>query len=131
MKSPTGCRKAFACQPSVFGDFRIDREPAIAIRSVHHLHKTVNQQPLQRPAWYFDTTEQGEGVTDVTTHLVDLVQWMTGANMPFSFAQDVKALSASQWATPVPRELFSRITGLEDFPACLHDRVVNGQLLYL
>ena len=124
-------QKAFACQPSVFGGFRIDREPAIAIRSVHHLHKTVNQKPLQRPAWYFDTEEQGEGVTDVTTHLVDLVQWMTGGNVPFSFAQDVKALSARQWATAVPRALFSRITGLEDFPEFLYDRVANGQLLYL
>jgi predicted dehydrogenase len=125
-------QKAFAGQPSVFGGFRDDREqPAIAIRSVHHLHKTVNQQPLQRPAWYFDTAEQGEGVTDVTTHLVDLVQWMTGGSVPFRFAQDVKALSARQWATAVPRELFSRVTGLKDFPPDLSGRVVNGQLLYL
>ena len=125
-------QKAFASQPSVFGDFRIERDkPAIAIRSVHHLHKTVNRQPLRRPAWYFDTEQQGEGVTDVTTHLVDLAQWMTGDSVPFRFERDVKALSACQWGTAVPRELFSCITGLDDFPAFLHDRVRNGQLQYL
>ena len=28
-----------------------------------------------RPAWFFDTDEQGEGLNDIGTHLVDLVQW--------------------------------------------------------
>ena len=28
-----------------------------------------------RPAWFFDNDEQGEGLNDVGTHLVDLVQW--------------------------------------------------------
>jgi predicted dehydrogenase len=125
-------QRALVQQPAVFGDFRIDGDqPAIAIRSVHHLYKMVNNRPLQRPAWYFDLAVQGEGVTDVTTHLVDLVQWMTGDGVRFDFDWHVERLSARQWPTVIPREIFSRITGLEDFPEILHDRVVDGALPYL
>jgi predicted dehydrogenase len=123
---------ALARRAAVFGDFRIEGdEPAIAIRSVHHLYKLVNKQPLQRPAWYFDPAEQGEGISDVTTHLVDLVQWMTGNGTRYEFARDVAGLTARQWPTVVPREVFSRITGLEDFPAFLNEGVTDGRLHYL
>ena len=125
-------QKAFAQQPAVFGDFRIDGDqPAIAIRSVHHLCKRVNNRPLQRPAWYFDPAVQGEGITDVTTHAVDLVQWLTGDSVRFDFDRHVERLSARQWPTVIPRAVFSRITGLEDFPLILNERVVDGALPYL
>ena len=125
-------QKALVRQPAIFGDFRDEGDkPAIAIRSVHHLYKMVNNLPLRRPAWYFDPAEQGEGICDVTTHLVDLVQWMTGDATRFAFDKDVAQLSARQWPTVVPRDIFSRITGLEDFPAFLHERVVDGELHYL
>ena len=125
-------QRALVQQPAVFGDFRIDGDqPAIAIRSVHHLYKMVNNRPLQRPAWYFDLAVQGEGITDVTTHLVDLVQWMTGNGVRFDFDWHVERLSARQWPTAIPRDIFSRITGLEDFPEILHDRVIDGALQYL
>ncbi|MBI3530189.1 MAG: oxidoreductase [Betaproteobacteria bacterium] len=125
-------QKALVQQSAVFGDFRIDGDqPAIAVRSVHHLYKRVNNRPLQRPAWYFDPAVQGEGITDVTTHLVDLVQWMTGDGVRFDFDWHVERLSARQWPTAIPRDLFSRITGLEDFPAALRDRVADGALQYL
>ena len=125
-------QKAFAQQPAVFGDFRIDGDqPAIAIRSVHHLCKRVNNRPLQRPAWYFDPAVQGEGITDVTTHAVDLVQWLTGDSVRFDFDRHVERLSARQWPTVIPRAVFSRITGLEDFPLILNERVVDGALRYL
>ena len=125
-------QKALARQSAIFGDFRLDGDqPAIAISSVHHLYKMVNKRPLQRPAWYFDRIAQGEGITDVTTHLVDLVQWMTGNGVRFDFDWDVERLSARQWPTVIPREIFSRITGLEDFPEILHDQVVDGALQYL
>ena len=43
--------------------------------SVHYFSKLVSGAPLKRPAWFFDTAQQGEGLVDITTHLVDLVQW--------------------------------------------------------
>jgi predicted dehydrogenase len=125
-------QKAFMRQPAIFGGWRLDGgRPAIAIRSVHHLYKMVNGAPLRRPAWYFDLAAQGEGITDVTTHLVDLVQWMTGDGSRFDFERDVTRLTARQWPTAIPRDIFSRITGLEDFPPVLQDQVMEGELQYL
>jgi predicted dehydrogenase len=125
-------QKALMASPEVFGRLRVDGgEPAIHIRSVHHLYKIVNQRPLVRPAWYFDTAVQGEGISDVTTHLVDLVQWTTSGGEPFRYQRDVELTSARQWPTDVPRDLFARITGLEDFPAALRGRVSGGVLHYL
>ncbi len=123
---------ALAAQPSVFGRFRTDaEEPAIEMRSVHHLYKVVNQRPLVRPHWYFDTAVQGEGITDVTTHLVDLTQWLIGDSKPSDYGRDVELLSARQWATAVPRDMFARITGLQDFPETLRRNVIGGVLHYL
>ncbi len=68
---------------------------------------------------------------DVTTHLVDLVQWMTGNGTHFDFERDVDRLSARQWPTAVPRDVFSRITGLEDFPEILRDNVTGDALQFL
>ena len=125
-------QKALIARPEVFGSFRSDGdEPAIYMRSVHHLYKVVNQQPLVRPAWYFDIAVQGEGVTDVPTHLADLAQWMTGGDRPFDYERDVELLSARQWSTDVPLETFTRITGLREFPESLRSRVAGGVLRYL
>ena len=125
-------QKALMQNAAVFGGFRLGGDqPAISIRSVHHLYKMVNGRPLRRPAWYFDPAAQGEGITDVTTHLVDLVQWMAGDGTHLDIDRDVSVLSARQWSTEIPREIFSRITGLADFPAFLRDRVDEGSLHYL
>ena len=50
-------------------------EPGVYMESVHYLMKMVAGAPNIRPPWFFDTAEQGEGFTDIGTHLVDLVQW--------------------------------------------------------
>ena len=127
----TRVQQALAARPEIFGRFRIDgSEPAIEIESVHHLYKVVNQRPLVRPPWYFDVAIQGEGITDVTTHLVDLTQWMVGGGRPFAYDRDVELLSARQWPTAVPLDTFERITGLDDFPATLRANVRDGALSY-
>jgi len=131
-EAATLVQKALTEHAEVFGRFRTGGdEPAIVMKSVHHLYKIVNQKPLVRPAWFFDTGAQGEGITDVTTHLVDLVQWMTGAGQPFDYERDIELLSARQWPTEVPRDIFARITGLPDFPATLRDHVKDSALHYL
>ena len=125
-------QQALAARPEIFGRFRVEgSEVAIDIQSVHHLYKVVNQRPLVRPPWYFDVAVQGEGITDVTTHLVDLTQWMVGEGRPFAYEQDVQLLSARQWPTAVPRETFEHITGLDDFPPELRPTVHNDVLSYL
>ena len=58
-------QKVFSKQRALFGGFRVEGDqPAVAIRSVHHLYKMVNKLPLRRPAWYFDPAGQGEGIAD-------------------------------------------------------------------
>ena len=128
----TRLQVALATQPQVFGRLRNDDgQPAISMQSVHHLYKLVNGMPLVRPPWVFDVAVQGEGITDVTTHLVDLAQWITGGGQPFAYDRDIELLSARQWPTGVPLDMFRRITGRNDFPMALRHRLTGGVLPYL
>ena len=85
-------------------------DPAVVKESVHHFCKLVNGMPLKRPEWYYDTKVQGEGLTDVTTHLVDIVQWATFPGVRLA-KSDVKVLSAKTWPTMITPEQFKMSTG--------------------
>ena len=126
-------QKALMAEPEVFGDLLSagGNAPAITMESVHHLYKLVNNAPLERPSWYFDVNIQGQGILDVPVHLVDLAQWMTGDAGPFDYDRDVELISAERWATGVPRSVFTRITGLDDFPGELAHLARDGVLPYL
>ncbi len=112
----------------VFGGFAISDHPVIFKESVHHLAKMVNGAPLVRPWWFFDVTKQGDGIVDVTTHLVDLVQWMVAGEAELNFEEDVKVLEAKRWPTPVPQDSFAMITKVETYPDELKDQLKNGVL---
>jgi hypothetical protein len=73
----TMLQKEFSRLPAVFGELLegSEQEPAVVKESVHHFSKQVSGVPIKRPAWFFDGAQQGEGLVDITTHLVDLVQW--------------------------------------------------------
>lgn len=86
--------------------------------SVHHLYKLVAGVPLQRPPWFFDVKQEGEGIVDVTTHLVDLVQWELFPEQVIADG-DVKVLSAKTWKTAVSPEQFTRATAVATFPGYL------------
>ncbi len=128
----TRLQQALSTDEEVFGGFReTGGDPAVYFKSVHHLYKEVNGEPLVRPAWYFDTAVQGEGITDVTTHLVDLAQWMVNGESGPADGTDVVLTGARQWPTSIPLDTFSRITGLSDFPVEVRRHVSNGVLQYL
>lgn len=117
---------------AVFGEFDVTAdEPAIEMLSVHHLFKLVNGAPLIRPAWYFDTAVQGDGIMDVTTHLTDLSLWMTDQGQVCLPERDIVVTSAWQWPTPVPLDVFRSITKLATFPARIVHAVANDTLSYL
>ena len=102
--------------------------PAITKESVHHYSKFVSGTPLQRPPWFFDVTQEGEGIVDVTTHLVDLVQWEAFPDIILK-PSDVKMLSAKRWTTRISPEQFKQVTGLDQFPEYLKPAVnPQGQL---
>ncbi len=110
--------------PAVFGTLEkgTPAEPAITKESVHHYFKYVSGKPLQRPSWFFDVTQQGEGIVDVTTHLVDLVQWEAFPELIFK-PEDVKMLAARRWTTKVTAAEFEKSTTLKEFPASLKGNV--------
>ena len=85
-------------------------DPAVTKISVHHYCKLVNGTPLKRPEWYYDTAVQGKGITDVATHLVDLVQWETFPGMRLT-RDDVEVVSARTWPTMITPEQFKMSTG--------------------
>ena len=104
----------------VFGDLEdgSPENPAITKESVHHFFKYVSGQPLVRPDWFFDVEVEGEGIVDVTTHLVDLIQWEAFPEMVLD-TTDVIMIAAKRWATPLPLEEFKTVTGKTEFPEFL------------
>ena len=125
-------QKEFLAEEGVIGSIRIDGDgsPSVFKESVHHLYKIVNQKPLVRPPWYFDTDVQGEGIVDVSTHLVDMTHWMLFPGQAISYAEDIQLLDARRWSTLIPKDRFSKITGLDRFPESIQDHVVGNGLEY-
>ena len=125
----TMLQKELAMMPEVFGELApgTPEEPAVTKESVHHFFKYVSGNPIKRPAWYFDTTQQGEGIVDVATHLVDLIQWECFPEQILS-PEDVEMVSAKRWVTEVNRAQFEKVTRLPDFPDYLQPYVKDGVL---
>jgi len=114
---------------SVFGKLitGTEAEPAITKESVHHFSKIVSGKQLIRPPWFFDTRQQGEGIVDVNTHLVDLVQWEAFPGVTLE-KSDVEILSAKRWTTNLSPVMFREVTGLESLPEYLLKDVDEGLL---
>lgn len=88
-----------------------ENEAAVEMVSVHALKKTVAGMPLKRPPEFFDIRLQGEGLTDVGTHLVDLTSWMISPGQAIDYQNDVRMISAERWPTVLDREQYNQITG--------------------
>jgi len=113
----------------VFGELQVGTEenPAITKESVHHFFKYVSGNPLKRPAWFFDTKQQGEGIVDVNTHLVDLIQWEAFPGVVLS-KTDVDIVSAKRWTTDLTPEMFEKVTMLKEYPDYLMKDIKDGIL---
>jgi predicted dehydrogenase len=103
-------------------------QPAITKESVHHFFKYVSGNALIRPAWFFDVEQQGEGIVDVTTHLVDLVQWACFPEQIINYQQDIELANARRWTTNLSPQQFNKVTGLDAFPDYLQKDVDEGIL---
>jgi len=122
-------QKELSQKKEIFGEL-IDgsqNEPAVTKESVHHFSKIVSGVPLIRPAWFFDVEQQGEGIVDVTTHLVDLVQWECFPEMVLN-KKDVNMVTARRWPTILTKEEFKGVTGLEEYPDYLSKDIKDGKL---
>lgn len=107
--------------PALFGTLEkgTPDNPAITKESVHHFFKFVSGAPLIRPAWFFDVEQQGEGVVDVSTHLVDLVLWECFPEQSISYSKDIKLQAAKRSATELSSDQFKLVTALPGFPGFL------------
>jgi predicted dehydrogenase len=125
-------QRAFVTDRATFGDLvpGTPAEPAVYMESVHYLKKIVAGAPNIRPPWFFDTTEQGEGLNDVGTHLVDLVQWSLFPGQPLDYRSDIDILSAQRWPTTISEADFRSVTNAPGFPANLAPSVKDGKLEY-
>lgn len=117
--------------PEIFGDLEkgTPENPAITKESIHHFYKFVSGNVLTRPAWFLDTEQQGEGIVDVMTHLVDLVQWEAFPDQALDYKKDVSITSARRWTTDIPLSKFKTITKLDAFPDYLRKNVVSDSIL--
>ena len=124
--------RALVNSPEIFGEFQKGtvEHPGITARSVHHLMKVVGGLPLKRPSWFFDTAEYGEGLADVGTHVVDLVQWTAFPDQAIDYRKDIQVLDGRHWPVAIDKAQFSKVTGEPDFPAALGAHVRDGKLDY-
>ena len=115
----------------VFGEpVKGDSEhPGVVARSVHHVMKVVAGVPLRRPPWFFDVAEYGEGLADVGTHVVDLVQWTLLPDQVFDYRKDVRVLDGKRWPLTLTREQLKLVTGDANFPEKL-DYYCNNSVHY-
>ena len=118
--------------PEVFGTLLQGsvEEPAITKESVHHLFKNAAGKPVLRPGWFFDVKQQGTGLADVGTHLVDLVQWECFPEQIIDYKSDIQILTARTWATDINPDQFEQVTGLKTFPDFLNEYIDNNVLKY-
>lgn len=91
-------------------------DPAVMKSSVHHLSKIVSGRKLKRPWWFFDTAIQGEGLVDITTHLVDIVFWILHPEQAIDYKKDIEVVSAKRWPTMLSAEQYETITAKPKFP---------------
>lgn len=125
----TMIQKELLHNTAIFGTFLpgTAEVPSVEMISVHCFYKSVSGSPLVRPAWFFDVNQQGEGIVDVATHLVDLVQWCF---YPGEILQksDVQMLQAKRWPTIISLDEFKDVTKLETFPDYFAKDIKDGQL---
>jgi predicted dehydrogenase len=107
-----------------------EQDPGVLMDGLHHLLKMVAGAPNLRPAWFFDVNQQGEGLADTGTHLVDLVQWVLFPEQPIDYRKDIKVLTAKRWPTVIGKAQFRNVTGEPEFPNYLSSNV-NGEQLEL
>ncbi|QJW89439.1 oxidoreductase [Spirosoma taeanense] len=127
----TMLQRAFSQQAAVFGTLEkgTPDNPAVTKESVHHFYKNVSGSILTRPAWFMDVAQQGEGIVDVTTHLVDLVQWECFPEQTIDYQKDIQLTSARRWTTDMNLSQFKAITKQAAFPDYLKKDVVNDSVL--
>ena len=123
-------QRELALLPDIFGELQkgTPTDPSVVKESVHHFFKYISGEPLVRPSWFFDVEQQGEGMVDVTTHLVDLVQWSCFPNVSLDYKKDINLLSTKRTATKITPSQFKLVTKTDTYPDYLKKDVTDSTL---
>jgi predicted dehydrogenase len=76
-----------------------------------------------------DASQQGNGIVDVTTHLVDLVQWECFPEQILDYTKDIAITATRRWPTNMTVTQFKTITKLNEVPAFIEKDKLNDSLL--
>ncbi len=125
-------QRALVNDRAVFGEIvtGTQADPAVYMESVHFLKKIVAGAPNIRPTWFFNAPDQGEGLNDVGTHLVDLAQWTLFPDQALDYKADVRVLGAGRWPTWISEADFRSVTNAPGFPPALAGSITDGKLEY-
>jgi predicted dehydrogenase len=125
-------QRAFIQDEAIFGTVLAGspEEPGVFMESVHYLKKLVAGVPLRRPPWFFDVHQQGEALSDVGTHLVDLVTWLLYPDQAIDTTADLCIMSARRWPTVVSKAAFQQITTEADYPNYVRSELDGDDLCY-
>ena len=99
--------------------------PSVMESSVHHYYRGGKGT---RPAWYFDVLQQGEGIVDVTTHLIDLSFWKSFPGQSINYQNDVKVIFAKHWPVTITKSEFCATTSLKEIPSSLSPYLKDSTL---
>lgn len=124
-------QKELSQLPEVFGQLEpgTPDNPSVTKESVHHFFKYVSGNILTRPPWFMDVKQEGEGIVDVTTHLVDLVQWECFPEQAIDYTKEIEIIKARRTRTPMTLSQFKAITKLDAFPDYLKPMVKSDTVL--
>ncbi|GAA4432852.1 putative oxidoreductase C-terminal domain-containing protein [Ravibacter arvi] len=123
-------QRELAQSAAAFGELQkgTPKDPSIVKESVHHFYKFVSGQPLVRPQWFYDVEQQGEGIVDVTTHLIDMIQWAAFPETVINYESDVELGEVKRYPTKLTLDQFKASTKADSFPAYLTKDVKDGVL---
>ena len=120
-------QRELVADSALFGNLQTGtaEEPAVFIESVHYFSKQVSGKPLIRPEWFFDPKQQGDPVSDVGVHLVDLIQWICFPDQVIDYKKDIVLNHSRSWPTPLTISQFGKVTGATRFPDYLSNDLVG------
>lgn len=124
-------QREISMMPEIFGTLEkgTTHDPAVVKESTHFFYKYVSGNVVTRPPWFFDVAQQGEGIADVMTHLVDLVQWECFPNEAIDYTKDIQIDSAKHWTTDLSLQQFTTLTKVDSFPIYLRKDISTDTLI--
>lgn len=124
-------QRELSMMPEIFGTLEkgTANDPAVVMKSEHNFYKYVSGNVVVRPGWFMDASQQGDGIVDVSTHLVDLVQWESFPEQTLNYNTDVVIDSARHWPTLMTISQFKTITKLDSFPSYFNNNKQNDSTI--